>query len=357
MRVRIVSYEDINAWILGKFARKLHEELIKLGVNADISNKPDADADINHHIIYLGYNVGTATKADTLMITHIDDIRKLQMLTTQMKAAKAGICMSESVMNELVTQGVPKNKICYINPAHDDIMRPRKIVIGVTSKVQPDGCKREELVEELFNNISPEIFSLSIMGAGWDKIVERLRKKGHTVTYYDEFNYKKYSELVPSFDYYIYTGQDEGSMGFIDALAAGVRTVVTPQGFHLDAPLGIYKSFNESHELISIFKEIEKEKLTLIDAVSSWTWKDYAIKHLELWKYILKPDDAQKSEYSDGLNSLLGNKKPRDEKQAQEFRKRLIKGAFRRSLKKTKKLSDIKFVVKKLKRLLGVYVL
>ena len=41
MRIRIVCYEDVNAWILGKFALKLCENLNAQGVNADISNKPD----------------------------------------------------------------------------------------------------------------------------------------------------------------------------------------------------------------------------------------------------------------------------------------------------------------------------
>ena len=53
MNVRIVCYEDVDAWILGKFALRLCENLILQGVQADISKAPDNSADINHHIIYL----------------------------------------------------------------------------------------------------------------------------------------------------------------------------------------------------------------------------------------------------------------------------------------------------------------
>lgn len=353
MRVRIVSYEDVNAWILGKFARRMHEELLNLKVNADIGNQPDPSADINHHIIYLGYNEKQPLN-DTLMITHIDDIRKLNLLNNQIKAARAGICMSRSVMNELVSAGLPADKLTYINPAHDSVMKPRKLTIGITSKVQPDGCKREEFVDQLFNHISPQLFSLSIMGAGWDNIVNGIRKRGFTVNYFSAFDYDTYVQLVPSFDYYLYTGQDEGSMGFIDALAAGVTTVVTPQGYHLDAPGGIVYPFNELEEVVSIFKKVEAEKRALMDAVSTWTWKDYAIKHLEVWEYLLKNGEGGKvqSRYVDGVNSLIGDKELLEPGELKKVKTRMQAGAIRRTLFKAKKLKDPEFVKKKLQDLI-----
>ena len=56
MKVRIVCYEDLDLWILGKFARKLKEQLTLLGVQCDIAKTPDITADINHHIIYYNYD-------------------------------------------------------------------------------------------------------------------------------------------------------------------------------------------------------------------------------------------------------------------------------------------------------------
>ncbi|MDF2187457.1 hypothetical protein [Paraflavitalea sp. CAU 1676] len=350
MRVRIVSYEDINAWILGKFARRLREELLNLGVEADIGSEPDPKADINHHIIYLGYDEAKATAVDTLMITHIDDIRKLNLLTSQLKVAKAGICMSAPIMNELASAGLPADRILYISPAHDGVIKPRKIVIGITSKVQPDGCKREYLVEQLFDHISPDVFSLSIMGAGWDSIVDRIRRKGFEVVYHDEFEYDTYTKLVPTFDYYLYTGQDEGSMGFIDALAAGVKTVVTPQGYHLDAPGGIVHAFNEIEELRAIFDRIQAEKQALLDAVKTWNWRDHAIKHMEVWEYLLTGKKAQ-SQYADGLNSMLGEKQLLTADELRRRKNKMRTGMVRRMLFKLKKLRDREFMKRKISEL------
>jgi hypothetical protein len=355
MRIRIVSYEDINAWILGKFARRLCKGLQELGVHADISNLPDPKADVNHHIIYTGYDEAKATSLDTLMITHIDDIRKLKQLSAQMKIAKAGICMSKSVMNELVSAGLPGAKMLYINPAHDGNLKPEKIVIGITSKVQPDGCKREYLVEELFNHISPDTFSLSIMGAGWSSIVEKIKSKGFIVKYEDEFDYEKYTVLVPSFDYYLYTGLDEGSMGFIDALAAGVKTVVTPQGYHLDPPNGIVHAFTEQKELIAIFKKIEQEKKSLQDSVSHWTWKDYAIKHFELWKFLLDPlagNENKQSKYTDGINSMFLSKERLGPGEIRKMKNTMRAGAIRRTVFRVREVGGFEYVKKKIKDLI-----
>jgi hypothetical protein len=350
MRVRIVSYEDVNAWILGKFARKMHEELTKLGVNVDIGNSPDPTADINHHIIYLAYDEQKSAAIDTLMITHVDDTGKFNLLQRQMKVAKAGICMSRSVMNELASLGLPADRLAFINPAHDGVMKPRKMVIGITSKVQPDGCKREGMVDELFNHISPDLFSLVIMGAGWNKIVERIRNRGFTLDYYDEFNYEKYTQIVPQFDFYLYTGQDEGSMGFIDALAAGVRTIVTPQGYHLDAPQGISIAFNEMDELISIFGQIEADKRSLIDAVATWNWRDYAIKHLEIWQYLKYGRVESPGAYYDGLNSLKGDKEKINDEILNQIKSSMRTGVIKRRMNK---LRNIDFLKKKLRNLFG----
>jgi hypothetical protein len=69
-------------------------------------------------------------------------------------------------------------------------------------------------------------------------------------------------------------------MGFLDALAAGVPTIVTPQGFHLDAPGGIAHAFDDIDELRHIFADIAAARRRRVDAVAAWTWEEYTRKHL-----------------------------------------------------------------------------
>jgi hypothetical protein len=285
MRVRIVCYEDVHLWILGKFALRLCDELERQGVSADISKTADPSADINHHVIYGGYD-GKRNSTDTVMITHIDEEWKVQALRRQLVHAEMGICMSSHTLRNLTRMALPRTRLCYVNPAHDGLIRPRKFVLGITSKVQPTGCKREDILRQLASWIPAADFRFSIMGAGWDGIVESMRDQGIEVDYCDHFDYEAYRRLIPSLDFYLYFGQDEGSMGFIDALAAGVPTIVTPQGFHLDARGGISYAFNDIHELMGILKSIAENRNRLRGAVESWTWSRYASQHLAIWKYL-----------------------------------------------------------------------
>jgi len=177
--------------------------------------------------------------------------------------------------------------LSYVNPAHDQVMKPRKIVMGITSKIQPSGCKREKMLNEIAKRISPFDFKFKIMGSGWEPIVDNLGRLGFEVEYHNNFNYEVYTQLIPSVDYYLYFGQDEGSMGFIDALAAGVPTIVTPQGYHLDAKNGITYPFDTLIELEKVFLSVLEKRNERIHAVEGWTWRNYAISHLEIWQGIL----------------------------------------------------------------------
>ena len=295
MRVRIVCYEDVNDWILGKFARRLHENLRLLGVDSDIAKTPDKSADINHHIIYVNYD-GNKTTTDTVMLTHIDAEWKVGMVRQQLVNAEMGVCMSSDTHRNLVRQGIPRHKLCYVNPAHDRAFRPRKTLIGITTRVYPTDFKterkREHMLLQLADEISGDDFHFFIMGAGWASVVNSLRQRGIEVDYHAAFDNQVYSEMLPRLDYYLYFGRDEGSMGFVDALCAGVPTIVTPQGFHLDAIGGVTHSFNDLPDLVEVFHEIAERKYRLSQAVETWTWPEYARKHLAIWDYLLRKKNS-----------------------------------------------------------------
>lgn len=324
MKVRIVCYNDGHQWILDKFALRLQENLKKFGIDVDIDNIPDTKADINHHINYYGYN-GKNNSIDTLMVTHIDNIEKLELLKKQTEVASLAICMSSETMGWLAQMGIDKNKLCYINPAHDHLVKIKKYIIGITCRVQTDGRKRESFINNLANDLDPQYFFFKFMGDSWEPQITCLRKKGFEVEYFDHFITDEYYNLINSLDYYLYMGMDEGQMGFIDAAAAGVKTIVTPQGYHLDAKNGITHPFTTYDELCEIFLKLQCDKLKLVKSVSTWNWSNYALKHIELWKYLLK-NEKIKSKFKDGLTSLIAmskNETPLDNIFIQKERRKL----------------------------------
>lgn len=285
MKINIISYEDVDLWILGKFAKKMYENLQLLGYDVKISNEPDPLFDINHHIYYLDYK-GIPNNIDTLMITHVDNLSKFRDLKSKLNKEVYGICMSHDTLNYLVNLGIERERLCFINPAHDNVIKTKKINIGITCRVQADGRKREYLIDEITDVIDPGLFKFTVMGDGWRDVLNRVEEKGFEVEYYEDFIYNKYISLFEAFDYYLYTGMDEGQMGFIDAAHAGIKTIVTRQGYHLDALGGLTYDYETSNELKGIFEKINKDKLALINSVKSWNWNDYTKKHLEIWKYL-----------------------------------------------------------------------
>ena len=229
------------------------------------------------------------------MVTHIDTEQKLVQLKQQLGDANMGICMSADTVNKLAMLGIPRNKLCFVNPPPSDHVEPRKTVIGITSRCKLSGCKREYLLVELASFIDPSLFKFRIMGAGWERVVATIRAKGFEVDQVGDFSTDTYWEVLRSFDYYMYLGEDEGSMGFLDALVCGVPTIATPQGFHLDAVNGISHAFHDIEDLTQIFVEISSQRRRLIESVSAWTWTEYARKHLEIWKALLAGEDCTRA--------------------------------------------------------------
>lgn len=298
-----------KGWILRKFANRMQQYLAEKGIRASISQNTRPDVDINHHIqggYYRPY------QNDTLMITHLDDYKKLAILKKQLSVARMGICMSRETMEMLKTCGIPGNRLCYINPAHDSVVKPKKYTIGITHRCYDayDVRKRAGALLDIIEGIDINYFRFIIMGSGWESIIGKLREKGFEVQYYDEFDNDVYVTIMQDIDYFLYTGFDEGSMGYLDALAAGAGTIVTPQGFHLDVDCDIDYPCRNIEQFKKALLHLQKKRQDKVEAVRDWTWKSYVEKHMEIWDYILMRKDLNELfqnqlKYEDGIYSTL----------------------------------------------------
>lgn len=304
-------HED-KGWILEKFAMRMKTELEKQGYYCTIDNMADPLADINHHVIYASCQpAGSCNEIDyneTFMITHIDSFNKVEFLKHQLKKAKMGICMSRETMERLASYGVPREKLCYINPAQDGVIKPKKYVLGITHKTHNDHRKNVNILVDLCKELNPDYFMFKIMGSGWDNIVSAIRDMGFQTDYYNEFDYEEYTKLMPTLDYYLFWGFDEGSMGYLDALRAGVETIVTPQGYHLDVKDGISYACRTTEDFIEVLLNLQQKRCRLVKSVEEWTWGNYVNKHIEVWNYLLgNEENIYKNQhlYEDGIFSVL----------------------------------------------------
>ena len=188
-----------------------------------------------------------------------------------------GICMSTDTQKMLEKEGI--KKLTTVLPAHDGKPR-RHQVVAILTNVYPDGCKREKMFTALCKTLDYNQFAFRIMGSGWEDILVPLVADGLQVDYFHDFNADIQQKILESSDYALYFGEDEGSMGLLDAVAAGVKVIGTPQGFHFD--MGLDYSFRTQKELNNIFRNL------ITNRVKTWTWPIYAKSHLEIWKNLLK---------------------------------------------------------------------
>ena len=299
LRVRLIVREFARGWIMEKFAHRLEENLPAFGVKVDIGSEPSEDAQVNHFILYHEVSGEKPTRGlTTTLITHVDDPLKKALLARDLASRlDAAVCLSSETRDLLVAAGLPAAKLCYITPAHDGVLRPRRLVIGFTSRVYADGRKREWLLERLAQAMRLDAFHFDFFGQGWEPLIPKLEAAGATVRHRPgtadyQGDYRELLEAIPKFDYFLYTGLDEGSMGLLDALAAGVPTIVTPQGFHLDVPGGITHSFHSAEQLIAIFQGLARAQDARRQSVAGFTWAAYAGAHTDLWRALLDGSTA-----------------------------------------------------------------
>lgn len=302
--VRLVLKE--RGWILEKFALRLAENLPNWNVHADIAAHSSPNVDVNHWMWY--YDIeGKMYSRNTFFVTHVDRPAKLLLLKERLKKAELAICMSRMTVENLARYGIDRNKLCFITPAHDGLIKPRRILIGITSRLRPDKAKREQVLVNVARKIRLDDFHFEIIGRGWEKIIPQLEKAGATIGYFPGTDsgiedYKINLQRVPNFDFFLYLGFDEGSMGLLDALAAGVPTIVTPQGFHLDIQGAITYSFSNTSQLCDVFKKLSMERQNRINSVAKLTWNEYARNHSLAWHSIVS---GQQHEISQLINGKL----------------------------------------------------
>lgn len=229
----------------------------------------------------------------SILITHIDDTYKLAHVKSLLKKNNkiVYICLSSQTAKFLITQGIDQANVTYVLPGVDEFIEPRKIKIGTSGRIYKDGRKNEKWLLEVSSRIDMSPFHFHFFGNGWDKIGNTLLKCGASVTIMSENTEfeAQHAELVEDMkqmDYWMYLGQDEGSMGCLDAALIGIPLITTPQGFHLELPTGIKHKIESSNGLQNVLEVISFEYQELINVRENWTWNRFAMDHLSIWNLI-----------------------------------------------------------------------
>jgi len=293
MRINIVLAAQNAGWVIGKMGHRLADGLRSDGHSVSVSESPDPSAEVNHWMSF-AFADGCSQTLNTMFVTHADDPFKVRLIRERLTGPiDLALCMSPHAAEELASFGVPRERLWHVLPAIDAPLAPRRVVIGITTRVYDDGRKRERFLQRLANDMRLDAFHFQIFGAGWESIAWKLRGAGAQVDLdagTDDWqgDYVRMQAAIPSFDYYLYMGMDEGSLGTLDAASAGVRTIVTAQGFHMSIPGGIDHPFVTYEELREVFNGIDVRLRQRTDAYAHWSWASYAREHAAIWKSMIE---------------------------------------------------------------------
>jgi hypothetical protein len=301
MKIYLLLPSRSNEWVFGKIATKLVNGLKARDIRVELVDKIGGDLvgsnNVVHHLSFVSaYNVPNAV--NTCMVTHLDDKTKIAFVAQLLNDGHdMAISMSSETSRILSCESKLPDNVCYVPPANDPNMPIKKIIIGITTRLYSDGRKRESMLIDLAKYCDLKFFQFRIIGKGWDDVVIKLRSMGVDVIYYSarserDLSYDQIRKVVSRCEYYMYLGQDEGSLGTLDALAAGVKTIITPQGFHLDLKNGITHSISGLQSLINTFNNIRIEKAAIMDSVARLTWELYVERHIAVWQACIAKETA-----------------------------------------------------------------
>lgn len=288
MKIALVLNNENSGWIIEKIAFRLRDALSTLGHTVIIAKNKCTDVDVNH---FMSYNfVEQSNEISTAMVTHIDDVLKLQHLKSLISKYEINslICMSAFTRELLISHGLPADKISYVLPAVDSPPKVKKIKIGLSGRVYKDGRKNENWLISAAQKIVLENFQFHFFGSGWERVESSIISSGGEVFVYPEgSDYLEDHKLIISklkdLDYWMYLGFDEGSLGTLDAALAAVPLIVTPQGFHLELPSRIDYPVSSEENLISVLQDLDSPVRLSADAETYWSWARYAQDHVSIW--------------------------------------------------------------------------
>jgi len=125
------------------------------------------------------------------------------------------------------------------------------------------------------------------MGSGWESHIAKLAEKKYLVNYTSDFDKRKYIDLLREVEYLLVVGFDEGAIATIDALAMGVKPIVSAQGYHLHHSRDLIL-FNDYYDLLNIAKKMNKSVNEAYEKSQNLSdWDSFAKKHVDIWLRLL----------------------------------------------------------------------
>jgi hypothetical protein len=285
-----VILDPVNkGWVIEKIAKNL---ILRKSSNLtlDLFYIPRRGYRITHWMHYLNVSrdfIKTDKGIHTFLVPHIDSIQKEQEFLSNINTGAFPIFLSrehaERTSKRLKLDLIPH----YISPGSDLAEEKLRFRVVISSHIYPDGRKKEHLLIQLAQEISLKNFHFIFIGKSWSKVEESVRKSGATVEWFNPNNspfpnYKQSIDIIRGCDVFLYLGDDEGSLGALDAYLLGITLLVSNQGFHREfADRNNVYLFDDYNGLKTKLMELSSSLATINS--NKWTWYNMVTKYLEYW--------------------------------------------------------------------------
>ena len=286
MKVNVISYEPKNGWILYDYAAKLNDSLRKIGVHSELTFEQHKGFDVTFHVNYWGLKELKQQSLHTTLVTHIDTNKKKEIVNAHSNSGVVGFCMSDETERMLKVVTGNNNFFSLAPPAMVPSFK-RKIKLLIANRLYPDGRKNEAWIIDFIKCFDIDNIEIKIIGSGWEGHIEKLNEQKYLIEYFNIFNKNKYVELLREAEYLLVVGFDEGAIATMDALAMGVKPIVSAQGYHLHYARDLIL-FKDYYDLINIAQEMNKDIEETHDKSKDLAdWDLFAIKHRDIWSRLL----------------------------------------------------------------------
>ena len=269
IRLRIVTEKE--GWIMHRKGKEIADRIQNSRINSDYP-----EANIHYYINYGYFNKKPSSGICVANFTHFDPDKLADKWTSTAHAVDHCTAVSEEAANNLISVGIPEDKITIIRVGADRSFTP-KMVLGLCGRVYPGGRKGEHLVEELLED-KELMKNLSIVASNstWPCPV---------------IDTSSSAQFYSCIDFLLITSLLEGGpVPFMEALAMGKLSIAPSIGVigefpHIDYEVG---NINSLKKAISKTKsQFLQERLRISSFMEGYNWETWALQHARLFARLL----------------------------------------------------------------------
>lgn len=270
-----INYDLSSGWIISALAEKISSRITK--------EHEETLSEVVLHLPYRSYWGNWSDEKDVLWVTHVDKVWKYVQLIFSFFYCSHVIFISEETYTRFLwlDKLLGKKSSVVMPSSNRSTGVNRRLHFGVFTKVYEDGRKNESWIRDFILEFNKESILVSIIGDGWDSVVQELRDFDYDIEHRIEFNGIEYETILNSCDFVLYSGWDEGAISVLDAACFGKQILATYQGFHRDLeydPLTMVKS---RKEFVNCGTELNRYIMGVRTQISLLQNHDFALEILK----------------------------------------------------------------------------